>query len=93
MVHADDEELDLVAAAGAKIVHCPRSNARLQCGTFPLEKALARDIPVALGTDSLASAPTLNIHDEARFAVSVHRGYVSPHTVEALCHNDQILMG
>ncbi len=91
MVHADEHELDLVAAAGAKIAHCPRSNALLQCGTFPLEKALARDIPVALGTDSLASAPSLNIHDEARFAVSVHQGYVFPAQVEALQHNADVL--
>lgn len=92
MVHADDEELDMVAAAGAKIAHCPRSNALLQCGTFPLEKALARNIPVALGTDSLASAPSLNINDEARFAVSVHQGYVAPATVEALRHNTAVLI-
>ena len=90
VVHATDAELDLIAHSGSKIAHCPRSNQRLQCGRFPLEKALARNIPVAFGTDSLASSPSLDVSDELTFAKQLHQNYVSPEILEGLLHNTNV---
>ena len=54
-VWVDDAELDLIAESGAVVVHCPVSNMYLASGIAPVPKMLARNIPVALGTDGSAS--------------------------------------
>jgi guanine deaminase len=50
-VHPDDAELDLFAAAGAGVAHCPSSNSALGSGLFPLRRHVERGVRVALGTD------------------------------------------
>ena len=40
---------------------------------MPLKKFLDAGITVGLGTDSLASSPTLNMWDEMRYAYQIHR--------------------
>jgi 5-methylthioadenosine/S-adenosylhomocysteine deaminase len=54
-VHLAETELDLIAAAGARVVHCPVSNMFLASGVAPVRAMLDRMIPVALGTDGSAS--------------------------------------
>jgi len=72
-VHADDQDIALIKRSGAGIAHCPRSNHEIGVGTMPLRKFLEARIPAGLGTDSLASSPTLNLWDEMRYALRVHR--------------------
>ncbi len=50
-IHAGDEELQRIAEAGDAVCHCPSSNLFLGSGLFPLERHLAYEIPLALGTD------------------------------------------
>ena len=50
-VHATDQELAAMAAAGAWAAHCPTSNAALGSGLFPLRRHLAYGVGVALGSD------------------------------------------
>ncbi len=50
-VHPGDEELDVFAAAGASVAHCPSSNSALGSGLFPLRRHVERGVRVALGTD------------------------------------------
>jgi cytosine/adenosine deaminase-related metal-dependent hydrolase len=90
MIQVTDEELDLVARYGATIAHCPRSNQLLQCGRMPLEKMLARHIPVAFGTDSLASSPSLNVGEEALTALSIHEGKVLAEQIEGMLRNTAV---
>ena len=40
---------------------------------MPLKKFLDAGIPIGLGTDSLASSPSLNMWDEMRYAHRIHR--------------------
>jgi cytosine/adenosine deaminase-related metal-dependent hydrolase len=49
---------------GAVLVSCPRSNTWVGSGAPPLAAYYRAGVPVAFGTDSLASAPTLNLFDE-----------------------------
>jgi 5-methylthioadenosine/S-adenosylhomocysteine deaminase len=91
VVHVSDEDLDTIAACGAKIAHCPRSNMLLQAGKMPLEKMLARNIPVAIGTDSLASSPSLDVREEAETAVKMHHNAVSETDILKLLHNSEVL--
>ena len=86
-VHVDDEDIKLIKESGSAVVHCPRSNLRLNNGRMPLEKFLAQDIPILLGTDSLASSPSLSIFDEVEVAVALHHGKVSAKDILALASN------
>ncbi|HEX3624555.1 MAG TPA: amidohydrolase family protein [Verrucomicrobiae bacterium] len=57
-VHAnylDDRDFDLFPKRGVSLVHCPRSHHYFQHQTFPLQKLLAANVNVCLGTDSLAT--------------------------------------
>ena len=50
--HADGGELDLAARSGARICACPTTEANLGDGFLPVERVLARRIPLCIGTDS-----------------------------------------
>ena len=63
-VHLTDDALERVRRAKAVLVTCPRSNLWVGAGPPRLSHFFASGAPVAIGTDSLASAPTLNMFDE-----------------------------
>ena len=64
MVHADDEDRRIARQAGATVVLCPRSNLHIG-GRLPDVGALCADgLPIAIGTDSLASTPDLSLFGE-----------------------------
>ena len=54
-VWLDDEELDLIAATGSVVVHCPVSNMYLASGVAPITGMRARGIMVALASDGPGS--------------------------------------
>jgi 5-methylthioadenosine/S-adenosylhomocysteine deaminase len=72
-VHVGDEEIAALAASGAAVAHCPRSNALLGCGVAPIAKLRAAGIRVGLGTDSPSSALSLDMFDEMRAALLLAR--------------------
>ena len=59
------EDLDRVATAGATAVLCPRSSRHITGRLPDLPAMVARGIPLALGTDSKASSPDLDLLAEA----------------------------
>ena len=54
-VWVDDDELDLIAASGSVVVHCPVSNMYLASGVAPIAGMRARGITVALASDGPGS--------------------------------------
>jgi cytosine/adenosine deaminase-related metal-dependent hydrolase len=68
-VTVDDEEIGLLARHRVGVAHCPRSNAALGCGVAPLAELRAAGVATGLGTDSPASAPSLDFFEELRSAV------------------------
>lgn len=71
-VQVDADDLALLAASGAAVVHCPHSNTRLLNGRLPLAAYRDAGVRLSLGTDSLASAPSLSIWREAAYAADLH---------------------
>jgi len=63
-VQLDGDDLDRLRARDMTIVSCPRSNQHVGVGPPPLEAFYAMNVNVAFGTDSLASAPDLNLFAE-----------------------------
>ncbi len=77
-VQVTREEMDLLVRTGSTVVLCPRSNARLGVGLAPVENYRRAGIPLALGTDSLASCESLSVWDELAFAEGCFGHLVSP---------------
>ncbi|MGD8793662.1 MAG: amidohydrolase [Anaerolineae bacterium] len=67
-VWLDEGELDLVAASGAVVVHCPVSNMYLASGVPAVCQMLARGIPVALGTDGPGSQNSQDMLESLKVA-------------------------
>ena len=63
-VQLTDPELGRLAERGVTLVTCPRSNAWTGVGHPPIERFLRSGVRLAVGTDSLASAPDLNLFSE-----------------------------
>ena len=68
-VETDSEDLTRIRESGSFVVHCPRSNAYLGHRVAPVAAMRARGIPVALGTDSVASNDTFDMFGEMRAVV------------------------
>ena len=70
-VHAvwiDDEEIDLLAGAGAAVVHCPGANAFLGDGIARVPEMLDRGVRVALGPDGGCANNRQSVFEEMRAA-------------------------
>lgn len=57
-------DLARVAETGATLVTCPRGNVRTGAGSPPIDEFFEAGVRVAVGTDSLASVPDLNLFAE-----------------------------
>jgi cytosine/adenosine deaminase-related metal-dependent hydrolase len=78
---AADECAFLAAhAERMSLVYCPRTHAYFQHSPYPLAELLAAGVRVALGTDSRASNPDLDLWAEMRHAALAHPR-VSPQTI------------
>ena len=64
MVHARGDDRRLAREAGATVVLCPRSNLHIVGQLADVPALLEDGVAIALGTDSLASAPDLSLWGE-----------------------------
>lgn len=71
-VQVDTDDLVTLARALVTVAHCPRSNAWLGCGRLRYAAYRRAGVHLALGTDSLASSPSLSLWDEAASAYNAH---------------------
>ena len=63
-VQMSERDLALLEQRGATLVTCPRSNVYTGAGAPPIEAFYQSGVRVAVGTDSLASTPDLNLFAE-----------------------------
>lgn len=72
--YCDDQEIALLAAGQASVVYCPRTHAYFNHPPHRFLDMLRAGVNVAVGTDSCASSPDLNLLDDLRL---VHRLHLS----------------
>jgi cytosine/adenosine deaminase-related metal-dependent hydrolase len=78
-VRADDADIAIMARHRCAVAHCPASNAKFGHGITPLLPIMAAGIRVGMGSDSVASNNRMDILDEARLAVLIHRAASRQH--------------
>jgi cytosine/adenosine deaminase-related metal-dependent hydrolase len=64
--YCDDDELQILAQGKSSVVYCPRTHKFFGHPPHRWREMLARGINVAVGTDSCASSPDLNVVDDLR---------------------------
>jgi cytosine/adenosine deaminase-related metal-dependent hydrolase len=71
-VQVDAADRALLAARGGGVVLCPRSNEALGVGRAPVVELREAGVALCVGTDSLASVPTLDLWDDV---LALHRAF------------------
>lgn len=76
------DEIDYLAAQRDRLslVYCPRTHAYFQHDPYPLAKMLAAGVHLAVGTDSRASNPDLQLWEELRH-IAQHHPRVPPEAI------------
>jgi cytosine/adenosine deaminase-related metal-dependent hydrolase len=69
--YCDDEELAILSGGKASVVYCPRTHQFFGHPPHRWREMLARGINLAIGTDSCASSPDLNLVDDLRLVRSL----------------------
>jgi cytosine/adenosine deaminase-related metal-dependent hydrolase len=64
--YCDNDEMAMLAASPCSVVYCPRTHAYFDHPPHRWREMLAAGINVAIGTDSCASSPDLNLVDDLR---------------------------
>jgi 8-oxoguanine deaminase len=82
-VRLDDAGIDLFAATGTGVAHCPSSNMRLGSGIAPVSRMIARRVNVGIGVDGSASNDGGNLLAEARQAMLLQRVGLGPSAMTA----------
>ena len=80
-VWVTDDDIACLAAHGATLAHCAKSNLKLGSGIAPVVRAKQAGLSVAIGTDSAASNNVLDMVDEMRTAALLAKGAACDATV------------
>jgi len=72
-VQVTRDDIRILKAKDVAVAHCPKSNAKLGCGVAPLGDLLHEGVRVGLGTDSPASSNIMDMFDEMRTMLFLHR--------------------
>jgi cytosine/adenosine deaminase-related metal-dependent hydrolase len=83
MNYIEDDEIERLAETGHVVIYCPRAHRFFGHKPHPFMRMRAAGVPVALGTDSLASNSSLSMFDELHY---VHTQVPSPPSPGELLH-------
>jgi len=68
-----EDDMDILAANGATVAHCPISNLKLSSGIAPVMKMRAHGVNVALGTDGACSNNNHDMFEEIKTAALLQK--------------------
>ena len=89
-----EADLELLAASGAGVAHCPESNMKLASGIAPVVELLKRGVAVGLGTDGCASNNNLDLVQEMDTAAKLQKvRYLDPTVLPATATLDLATRG
>lgn len=83
VLHVDSSDVETLSSTGTSICVCPRSNWELHRRLPEISAFLRAGLTCVLGTDSVASCPTLSLFDEMTFVAERYPG-LRPQTILAL---------
>lgn len=81
--YIDDSDMKMIAESGSSVAYCPRTHHAFGHPPHRFREMLRAGINVCLGTDSLASNPSLSILEELRF-LHQRRPDVAAHDLMAM---------
>jgi cytosine/adenosine deaminase-related metal-dependent hydrolase len=76
--YVDEDDIALIADSGSSVVFCPRSHAYFGHRRHTVARMIEKGVNVALGTDSLASSPSLDMLDEMKYINDTYGKDLSP---------------
>jgi cytosine/adenosine deaminase-related metal-dependent hydrolase len=76
--YVSDEDIKTLADTGASVAYCPRTHASFGHPPHRFRDMLAAGVNVCIGTDSLASNPSLSVLDELRSLRRTYPAYYAP---------------
>jgi cytosine/adenosine deaminase-related metal-dependent hydrolase len=82
-IWVNPDEVDLLYARQAKVLHCPSSNLKLGSGVARIPEFLDRGITVSIGTDGAPCNNTLDAFREMRLAALIQKPVHGPAVLEA----------
>lgn len=87
-IYLDRAERDLLLARGTRIALCPRSNSVIGLDAPPVAAYLSEGHDIAVGTDSLASSPSMDLMGDVAALARLARaqGYGDNDLAERLIH-------
>lgn len=76
-IYVDADDRAVLRARNVSVALCPRSNAVIGLESPPVADYLREGSPIAVGTDSLSSSPSLNVWDDvaALYRIARAQGY------------------
>lgn len=78
--YVSDDDINLILRGGAHVAYCPRTHAAFGHSPHRFRDMLAAGVNVCVGTDSLASNPSLSVLDELRWLRGAYPDF-SGHTL------------
>ena len=77
-IYVNEEDREILRKRNTVVALCPRSNAVIGLDEAPIAAYLKEGNPLALGTDSLSSSPSLDLLDDAAlfYEIASRQGYI-----------------
>lgn len=72
-VHADEDEIEMMAVKHPLVIHCPISNAVLGSGIAPIARFHQKGIPIRLATDGSASNDVQDVWETMKATLAFSR--------------------
>lgn len=72
-IHLSAQDLKILKATGASVIHNPDSNSKLAAGICPVPILKQTGIPVGLGTDGVVSNNNLNLFGTMNLTAKMHK--------------------